>query len=173
MRVHRLDDRAHAGREQLGTGPSAVQRPAVRARPRQQVARLAELGRVRAEHPLACCDVVAEHEPHLERVGGTADHREDTDPVDGVDRGLVELGVLGQPGRDQAAAQSVLHRLAETQIGGERQRRHDLRQPRAHLGYRLDPCRRLHRPERYSQPLCAYREFSRCQLSGPGVGSLP
>ena len=45
---------------------------------------------------------------------------------------LVEPHPLGQPQRDQALAQHVLHRLPEAQVDAERERRDELRQ--ANLG---------------------------------------
>ena len=42
---------------------------------------------------------------------------------------LVEPDPLGEPQRDQALAQHVLHRLAEAEVDAERQRRDELRQP--------------------------------------------
>jgi hypothetical protein len=41
--------------------------------------------------------------------------------VDDLTVGLVQVHPLGQPQRDQALAQDVLHRLAHTQVGAERQ----------------------------------------------------
>ena len=47
------------------------------------------------------------------------------------ERLLAEPGLVGQPQRDQALAQDVLHRLPEPQIDAERQRRDQLSQPGA------------------------------------------
>ena len=74
-------------------------------------------------------DVVAEPFRLLVRVSVTAD----VDQQGGVvDRHPVLLGqprAVGQPQRDQALPQHVLHRLAEPQVDAERQRRDQLGQP--------------------------------------------
>jgi hypothetical protein len=49
--------------------------------------------------------------------------------VDGHPVLLAERRAVGQPQRDQALAQDVLHRLPEPQVDAERQRRDQLGQP--------------------------------------------
>ena len=44
---------------------------------------------------------------------------------------LTQTRLVGQPQRDQALPQDVLHRLPEPQVDAERQRRDQLGQPRA------------------------------------------
>ena len=74
-------------------------------------------------------DVVAEPLRLLVRVGVTADVDEQGRVVDDRPLGLVEPDPLGEPQRDEALAQDVLHRLAEAEVDAERQRRDELRQP--------------------------------------------
>jgi hypothetical protein len=67
------------------------------------------------------------------RVAGPVQALADVDEQGGVvnDRALlfVEPDSLGQPQRDQALPQDVLHRLPETEVYAERERGHQLRQP--------------------------------------------
>ena len=63
------------------------------------------------------------------RVGVTADVDEQGGVVDDGPLVLVEPDPLGEPQRDEALAQDVLHRLAEAEVDAERQRRDELRQP--------------------------------------------
>ena len=74
-------------------------------------------------------DVVAEPLGLLVGVGVAADVDEQGGVVD--DRALlfVEPDSLGQPQRDQALPQHVLHRLPEAEVYAERERGHQLRQP--------------------------------------------
>ena len=58
----------------------------------------------------------------------TADVDEQGGVVDDRPPLLVEPDPLGQPQRDQALAQHVLHRLPEAEVDAERQRRDELRQ---------------------------------------------
>jgi hypothetical protein len=74
-------------------------------------------------------DVVAEPLGLLVRVGVTADVDEQRRVVDDRPLPLVEPHPLGQPQRDQALTQDVLHRLTEAEIDPQRQRRNQLRQP--------------------------------------------
>ena len=74
-------------------------------------------------------DVVAEPLRLLVRVGMTADVDEQGGVVDDRPLLLVEPDALGEPQRDEALAQHVLHRLAETEVDAERERRDELRQP--------------------------------------------
>ena len=48
--------------------------------------------------------------------------------VDGGALCLLEPDAVGEPQRDHAFAQHVLHRLAEAEIDAERQRRNELRE---------------------------------------------
>ena len=74
-------------------------------------------------------DVVAEPLRLLVGVGVAADVDEQRGVVDGRALLLVEPEPLGEPQRDQALAQDVLHRLPEAEVDAERQRRDELRQP--------------------------------------------
>ena len=74
-------------------------------------------------------DVVAEPLGLLVGVGMAADVDEQGGVVDDRPLLLVEPDPLGQPQRDQALAQHVLHRLPETEVDAERERGHQLRQP--------------------------------------------
>ena len=76
-------------------------------------------------------DVVAEPFRLLVRVRVTADVDEQRRVVDGDALLLVRTRLLGDPQRDQALAQHVLHRLPEAEVDAERQRRDELGQPNA------------------------------------------
>ena len=73
-------------------------------------------------------DVVAEPSRLLVRVGMTADVDEQGGVVDDRALLLVEPHALGDPQRDEALAEHVLHRLAETEVDAERKRRYKLGQ---------------------------------------------
>ena len=62
-------------------------------------------------------------------VGVAADVDEQRGVVDDRALLLVEPDALGQPQRDQALPQHVLHRLPEAEVDAERERGHQLRQP--------------------------------------------
>ena len=62
------------------------------------------------------------------RVGVTPDVHEQRGVVDDPAGLLIQSVSLGQPQRDQALPEDVLHRLAEPQVDAERQRRHELGQ---------------------------------------------
>ena len=74
-------------------------------------------------------DVVAEPLGLLVGVGVAADVDEQGGVVDDRALLLVEPESLGQPQRDQALPQHVLHRLPEAEVDAERERGHELRQP--------------------------------------------
>ena len=71
-------------------------------------------------------DVVAEPLGLLVGVGVAADPGEQPGVVDDHALGLVEPQALAHPQRDQGLADHVLHRLAQAQVGAQRQRRHQL-----------------------------------------------
>ena len=122
---------AMPGESELQPDPEPVQRRVARAdqpHGRQQAAHAAQLVRVLARLER---DVVAEPLRLLVRVGMTADVDQQGGVVDRHPLLLAETRVVGQPQRDQALAQHVLHRLAEPQVHAERQRRDQLRQPGA------------------------------------------
>jgi hypothetical protein len=73
-------------------------------------------------------EVIAEPFGLLVRVGMAADIDEQGRVIHGRPLLRVEPDPLGQPQGDQALAQDVLHRLPETEVDPERQRRHQLRQ---------------------------------------------
>ena len=98
--------------------PSSRNPAAVARRPLQLVVVLARLQR----------DVVAEPLRLLVGVGVAADVDQQRRVVDDRPRLLVEPEPLGEPQRDQALAQHVLHRLPEAEVDPERQRRDELRQ---------------------------------------------
>ncbi len=81
-----------------------------------------ELGRLQG-------DVVAEPLRLLVGVGVAADVHQQRAVVDGRPSLVVEADPLGDPQRDQALPQDVLHRLAEAQVDPQRQRGHDLGEP--------------------------------------------
>src|SRR5687768_3880294 len=62
-------------------------------------------------------------------VGDAADPGEQRDVVQRNPLGFVEAHPFAEPGGDAPRAQHVLHRLAETEIGTERERGDELRQP--------------------------------------------
>ena len=74
-------------------------------------------------------DVVAEPLRLLVRVGVAADVDEQRRVVDDRALVLVEPDALGEPERDQALPQDVLHRLPEAEVDAERERGDQLRQP--------------------------------------------
>ncbi len=74
-------------------------------------------------------DVVAEPLRLLVRVGVAADVDEQRGVVDDRPLLLVEPDALGEPERDQALAEDMLHRLPEAEIDPERERGDELRQP--------------------------------------------
>jgi hypothetical protein len=76
-------------------------------------------------------DVVAEPLRLLVRIRVAADFEQQGGVVDGRPLLLVEPECLGQPQRDHALAERVLHRLPEAEIDPQRQRGHELRQPNA------------------------------------------
>ena len=83
-------------------------------------------------------DVVAEPLRLLVRVGVAADVDEQRRVVDGGALGLLEPDPVGEPQRDHALAQHVLHRLAEAEIDAERERRDELREPHLRHGPTMD-----------------------------------
>ena len=101
--------------------PSRRRPAAVGAQARQLVVVLARLQR----------DVVAEPLRLLVGVGVAADVDEQRRVVDDRPRLLVEPEPLGEPQRDQALPQDVLHRLPETEVDAERERGDQLGQPHA------------------------------------------
>ena len=122
---------AMPGEGELEPDPEPVQRRVARAdqpHGRQRAAHAAQLMDVLAGLER---DVVAEPLRLLVRVGVTAHVDQQGGVVDGHPVLLAEARVAGQPQRDQALAQHVLHRLAEPQVDAERQRRDQLGQPRA------------------------------------------
>jgi hypothetical protein len=122
-------DLAVAGQDELQAEAEAVQRrlaqPEV-AQPRQGHARapgvVFVLDRLRG-------DVVAEPLGLLVGVGVTADVDQQCRVVDDRPLLVVESQAVGQPQRDEALAQHVLHRLPETEVDPERERGDQLRKP--------------------------------------------
>jgi hypothetical protein len=122
---------AMPGEGELEPDPEPVQRRVARAdQPHggQRAAHAAQLVRVLAGLER---DVVAEPFRLLVCVGVTAHVDQQGGVVDGHPVLLAEPRVIGQPQRDQALAEHVLHRLPEPQVDAERQRRDQLGQPRA------------------------------------------
>ena len=74
-------------------------------------------------------DVIAEPFRLLMRVGVTPNADEQRGVIHVRSPLLVNPDPLGEPQRDQALAQHVLHRLAKPEIDAERQRGDELRQP--------------------------------------------
>ena len=74
-------------------------------------------------------DVVAKPLGLLVGIGVTADPGEQTRVVEDAALALVQPETLRHPQRDQALTDHVLHRLAETQVGPQRQERDQLREP--------------------------------------------
>ena len=74
-------------------------------------------------------DVVAEPLRLLVRIGVAADVDQQRRVVDVGALRVVEADPIRKPQRDQALPQDVLHRLPETQIDAERERRNELGQP--------------------------------------------
>jgi hypothetical protein len=95
---------------------------------RERVAQAAELVVVLARLQR---DVVAEPLRLLVGVGVAADVEQQRRVVDDRPLLLADAGALGQPQRDQALAQDVLHRLAEAEVDAERERGDELGQPDA------------------------------------------
>ena len=90
-------------------------------------------------------DVVAEPLRLLVRVGVAADVDEERGVVDGRPVVVVEADALGEPQRDEALPQHVLHRLTEAEVDAERERGDELGQPNrapiskvAHSSPRID-----------------------------------
>jgi hypothetical protein len=67
-------------------------------------------------------DVVAEPGRDLVAVGDAADPGEQRDVVEGDALGFVEADPLAEPRGDAPRAQDVFHRLAQTEVGTERER---------------------------------------------------
>jgi len=119
------------GDGELEPDPEPVQRRV--ARPdqphgRQRAAHAAQLVEVFAGLER---DVVAEPLRLLVRVGMTAHVDQQRGVVDRHPVLLAETRQVGQPQRDQALPQDVLHRLTEPQVDAERQCRDQLSQPGA------------------------------------------
>jgi hypothetical protein len=81
-------------------------------------------------------DVVAEPRRLLVRVRMAAQPGQQRDVVDDRSLGLLELEVLGDTEPEYAGTQHVLHRLAEPQVRGQRDRGDQLRQPHVRSGER-------------------------------------
>jgi hypothetical protein len=96
----------------------------------EEVAGHRALRRADLEQAPAKFDVISEQLRHLRGVGRAADHREQRRPVDRFVLMGFEVERLSEAARDQARAQAVLHRLAETEVGRQRERRDNLDQPR-------------------------------------------
>jgi hypothetical protein len=119
------------GDRELEPDPEPVQRRIARAdqpHGRERGPYAAQLVRVLAGLQR---DVVAEPLRLLVRVGVTADVDQQGGVVDRHPVLLAQTRVAGQPQRDQALPQDMLHRLAEPQVDAERQRRDQLSQPDA------------------------------------------
>jgi hypothetical protein len=78
-------------------------------------------------------DVVAEPFGLLMRVGVTPDVDQQRGVVHRRPVWLTQSRLIGQPQRDQALAQDMLHRLAKPQVHAQRQRRDQLGQPDSRL----------------------------------------
>jgi hypothetical protein len=85
-------------------------------------------------------DVVAEPLRLLVRVGVTADVDQQRGVVDDRPLVLVEPDPVGKAQGDHALPQHVLHRLPETEIDAEGQRRHQLCEPRPLSRRRVSLC---------------------------------
>ena len=99
------------------------------------VAQHVEIGRADVEHPGAELDVVAEHSRQLERHTGASRGDEQRHPVGRVAVFRRCTEILREPCRDHARTQHVFQRLAEPEVGRERDRGDDLREldPGAHI----------------------------------------
>ena len=117
-----------AGDRELKADPKPVQRRVTR--PEQLHCRGRSAKAVQAVFELVRLERKVIPEPFrlLVRVGVTPDPYQQRGVVDDGPLLLIETGTLGQPQRDHALAQHVLHRLAEAKVDPQRQRRHQLRQ---------------------------------------------
>jgi hypothetical protein len=128
-RVHRLTPRE----EELDRRTRAPRGRRARGQIPQHEARAVEPDQVRGVHVGAQCDVIAEPPGLLVGVDMAADPRQQRDVVDDHALGLIETAALAEPEGDHALPKHVLHRMAQPQIGAQRQRRDQLGQahPRA------------------------------------------
>src|SRR5262249_11982396 len=120
---------APAGDGELEPHPEAVQRRVAAADATQHRGRRPHAPKVPVELGRLERNVVAEPLRLLVRVGVTADADQQRGVVDGRALLLVEPDAVGEPQRDHALSQDVLHRLSEAEIDAERQRRNQLREP--------------------------------------------
>jgi len=133
-RLHRCH-RLAPGHGQRAEPPHTAQRRLSAPDVSQHEARLGradEIGEVRVGPQL---DVIAEPRRLLVCIGVAPQPREQRHVVDDCPLVLVELEVLGDAEREHAVAQHMLHRLPETQVRGERHRRHELSQPHIRSGH--------------------------------------
>ena len=112
--------RARRGSDAAAGCPAPTSRSSPRRRPRLRDSWSYLVGLQR--------DVVAEPLGLLVGVGVAADVDQQRRVVDDRPLLLVEADPLGQPQRDQALAQHVLHRLPEAEVDAERERRDELGQ---------------------------------------------
>ena len=78
-------------------------------------------------------DVVAEPLDLFVRVGVATDLDEQRRVIRRDAGAIIDACQLTHPCRDPALAEDMLHRLAETQVDAQRQRREQLSQPNVHL----------------------------------------
>jgi hypothetical protein len=116
-------------------GGGAAERRAAGPGPPQRVEHDRELRRPDVIHAGAERDVVTEEPRHLEGLAG-ADRRHQRHPVRVGLCLRIEPEVLGEAHRDEARAQHVLHRLAESEVGRQGERGDQLGEP--HAGRRRD-----------------------------------
>ena len=101
---------------------------------------LEDAGLVRS---VPCSDVVPEPLGLLMRIGVAIDVGKQAGVVGRSPVALADADPVTHPQRDHRLAQAVLHRLATTQIGGQRERRHELREPESPRGVTAGHCASL------------------------------
>ena len=114
--------------DELEAHPEAVQRRVALAHPPQAADRHAEAAQFVVVLDRLGRDVVREPLGLFVCVGVTTDVDQQRRVVDDRALVLVEPHPLGEPQRDQALPQHVLHRLAEAEVDAERQRGNELGQ---------------------------------------------
>ena len=135
---HRAGDRGVVGDHPVDLAVPREREREAEPEPVQRRAPGAELPHSRRRHPQAPRvvvvlarlegDVVAEPLGLLVGVRVAADIDEKSGVVDDRPLLLVEAETLGEPQRDQALPQHVLHRLPEAEVDAERERGNELRQ---------------------------------------------
>jgi len=98
---------------------------------------------------MGASDLVAEHLGIEVRLGRAAGEAKERHVVDGGALALVEADPLGEPDGDDRRPEPVLQRLPHPEIGRERERRRQFRQPEPlplHAGDTRRGSQRPHRP---------------------------